>query len=100
MKVLLVEYVHLGHTKVWDSEASILAKHSDATAIVLAIGDSICALGSPYLRKRSDNFGYELTPRCAGIIEATDQEVEILASAGYQLTDLRSAVASELLKSI
>ncbi len=100
MIVLTVERVPLSqsHT-IWISEASILAMHADPASVVLAVDDTIHRPDSDYLRPPSEHFE-DHRPRCADVIEATDEEIELLTGAGYRLTDLRNAGASDLLKAL
>ena len=102
MKVLTVERVlasDRGHT-IWVAEALILALHADPTSVVLAVDDTIHSPDSGYLRQRSEGAYHDGSPRCAGVVEATDQEIDLLTGAGYRLTDLRNAGASDLLKAL
>jgi hypothetical protein len=89
------------HT-IWVAEASILSKYNEVTSVVLAVAGEIHDPDSFCLRKQPDakdtfhvvNEDYD---RCAGVIEATDQEMEVLAAAGYRLIDLRSFRITDLL---
>ena len=39
----------------------------------------------------------DLAPRCVGVIDATDDEMQSLTDAGYQLPDMRHIGALEML---
>lgn len=103
MKVLIVERKGYGTLKreIWTSDASILAKHSDTASLVLVIGDTVCKPDSHCLRKASIDMlsgRFDTGPQCVGIVEGTDQEMDVLAKAGYEITDLRKISAPQLLK--
>ena len=102
MKVLTVERFAVSDRglTIWVSEALILALQADPTSVVLAVDDTIHNPDSGYLRQRSGVACDDRFPRCAGVIEATDKEIELLTGAGYRLTDLRNAGASDLLKAL
>jgi hypothetical protein len=104
VRVLLVDTpdsLYTERRRIWACEASIWAKHVDPASLALAIGDEIHKPDSPILKKVRERFTIDLTGyRCVGVVEATDQEMETLANAGYQLTDLRKAMAAELLEAL
>jgi hypothetical protein len=77
-----------------------MRKHNEPTSVVLVVDDTVHCSGAYYLRQESEGQEHRFEPRCAGVIEATDQELEILAGAGYRLTDLRNVGVPELLKSL
>jgi|HubBroStandDraft_1064217.scaffolds.fasta_scaffold49674_1 hypothetical protein len=81
--------------EIWISEASILSKYSEAGSVILAIDCKIHKPDDIYLRPVLTDYA-----RCAGVIEATDQEMEILAGAGYLLTDLRDVGPLQLVRAL
>jgi hypothetical protein len=103
MKILFVErrgYPAKEH-EIWTAEASILVKHSDSASVLLVVGDAVCKPDSHCLRKASiDRFTgrFDLGPQCIGLVEGSDQDLSVLAKAGYDIADLRNISAPELLK--
>jgi hypothetical protein len=78
---------------IWISDASILtpwANSASTTLAVLGVDGTIHNPDSGYLSNEKGTGGFAPADvRCAGIIEATDEEMQILMDAGYRLTDLR-----------
>jgi hypothetical protein len=112
MKLLSVKVEHerdgalRGYT-IWPSDASILTKYNETASVVLAVDGKIFSPHDRYLRQQLEKpeIGSFPVPRllglfdrCAGVIEATDHEMEILAAAGYRLTDLRKLLVAETVK--
>ncbi len=101
MKLLNLELDRSFGRRIWASEATIVGKYNEPMSVMLAVDNTIHDPGDPYLGQRSKPFDHDYYDRrCVGVVEATDQELEILAGAGYRLTDLRNVGVSELLKAL
>jgi hypothetical protein len=81
---------------------------ADPKSVVLAVDGIIHAPDSGYFERLDSNRSRvlgkikvtQLNTHCAGVIEATEEEMQILASAGYRLTDLRNVRVTELITSL
>jgi len=88
------------YRNIWISEGSILNKHADPESVVLAVDGKIYSPDAECLQEQAGryrNISERDNNQCAGVIESTDQELQILVDAGYQLTDLRNLSAPQLI---
>jgi hypothetical protein len=88
MKVLNVKRDLNGGRTISISNASILTKRDDPKAVLLEISGSVYEPDAYYLKEHSHDFGLSIG-QCAGIIDATDDELQVLTDVGYHIPDLR-----------
>ena len=105
MRVLSVERASFrSHFRsIWISEARILTTHAEPESVIIAVDGKIYSPEDDYFQKplvkiplRPDHTESTDHSRCAGIVDATDQEVQIISDAGYRLQDLRRSSVTEL----